>query len=70
MEEMPPTAVIPGASGTSNSSRGASNIRGVSNGRDAANSSHTRRIRDRQHQEDYYSSFGFSLMVAELINFK
>jgi hypothetical protein len=40
MEEMPPTADIPGASGTSI-------IRGT-----------------------LYSNFGFSIMVAELINFK
>jgi hypothetical protein len=69
-EETPPTAAIPGASWTSNSSKDASNIRGVSNGRDAINSRHTRSIRDKQHQEDYYSSFGFSIMGAELLNFK
>jgi hypothetical protein len=41
MEEMPPTEDIPGASGTSNSSRDANNIKGVSKGRDATNSRHT-----------------------------
>ncbi len=60
-----------GSSRTSkNSSRDASNIKGVSKGRDATNSSHNMSIRDKHHQGDYYSTFGFSIMVAELLNFK